>query len=630
MTSSLPWLPLPNEADDARLASLLASSDDNVCWLQEVQALAGFAWSEPRLRKLGKAVRRLFSRPSWPEAAAKAGLLPYRLLILSSSTSVHMQDAITATALRHGIALQTDCVEYVEPEMWLASQDQCQAFDGTLIAIDESGWGLEAGIQSAKEAQHILDSALEKVGRIVNSVISRISPAVMFQTLAQTDESFESSLDLGVVGTVRNLRARFNLGLAERTASTGHMLLDVASLASSRGISNWRAGRYKHIGMFPFAPNALELYADAVARIIASRVGRSKRVLVLDLDNTLWGGVIGDDGLEGIQIAPGNPAGEAHRAVQQMALDARRRGIVLCVASKNTFDIAIDVFHSHPDMILTEGSISLFKINWQDKATSIREMAKTLDLGLDAFVFVDDNPVERMQVRAELPQVAVPELPKEVSDWPHILSLAGYFEQSALTAEDANRGIYYAANAKRDQLREGASDMQSFLESLGMEMQVRPFDAMGRARIAQLVSKSNQFNLTTRRYSEAEIAALEDNPDAITLQIRLKDRFGDNGMISAVVAIPNDGRMHIDLWIMSCRVLSRKVEEATLNVLVEECRKRGFDRLTGTYIPTTRNGIVKNHYSNLGFEGVDSGGRQWQLSIEEFSPFSSPMAIVRE
>jgi FkbH-like protein len=631
MRPNLPWLALPTDKDDARLAVLLASSDGTASWLQEVQALAGFAWSEPRLRKLGKAVRRLFDRPSWPEVATKAGLFPYRLLILSSETSTHMQDLLTATALRHGIVLQTECAEYVEPEMWVASEERGQDFDGTLIVTDAVGWGLHHAAHTADEAQHILDGALSRVKRITQSVTSRLSPSVMFQTLPQEDESFRSSLDLGVEGTTRNLRARFNLGLAVNAVNAGIMLLDVASLASSVGISNWRAGRFKHIGMFPFAPTALEFYADAVTRIIASRVGRSRRVLVLDLDNTLWGGVIGDDGLEGIKMAPGNPTGEAHRAVQQMALDAHRRGIVLCVASKNTFDVAIEAFRSHPDMILTEDSISLFKINWQDKATSIRDMAKSLDLGLDAFVFVDDNPAERMQVRAELPQVAVPELPKDVSDWPHVLSLAGYFEQSSLTAEDANRGAYYAANAKRDALREDASDMRSFLASLDMEMQVRPFDAMGRARIAQLVAKSNQFNLTTRRYSEAELAALESDEGVITLQLRLKDRFGDNGMIAAVVAAPVSGGMHIDLWIMSCRVLAREVEQATLNLLAQHCQERGVDTLLGTYIPTARNGIVRDLYQTLGFEKqaeMPDGTTSWKLSLAEFAPKDASIVLV--
>ncbi len=365
-----------------------------------------------------------------------------------------------------------------------------------------------------------------------------------------------------------------------------------------------------------FDDSCLPIYTDHVARLIAALRGRSRKCLILDLDNTVWGGVIGDDGLEGIKVAQGDATGEAHLAVQQLALALRQRGVVLAVSSKNTDEIARQPFRAHPEMLLKEDHFAVFQANWNDKATNIKAIAEELSLGLDAMVFLDDNPVERGLVRRMLPQVAVPELPEDPAWFARTLAAAGYFESIGFSDEDRQRAQMYQSNARRVALQRQAGDLDAYLASLDMEIQFAPFDRIGRARISQLINKSNQFNLTTRRYSEAEVASAEADPDVFTLQVRLIDSFGDNGMISVVICRPGTaGDWVIDTWLMSCRVLGRKVEQMVLREILCRAREAGIDRVVGHFVPTEKNALVRDHYEKLGFAKVDErdGATTWSM-----------------
>jgi FkbH-like protein len=318
--------------------------------------------------------------------------------------------------------------------------------------------------------------------------------------------------------------------------------------------------------------------------------------------------------------------GEAFRAVQRLALDLRGRGIVLAVSSKNDDAVARRAFRDHPEMLLRENHLAVFQANWNDKATNIKAIAEELSLGLESFVFLDDNPVERGVVRRLLPEVAVPELPDDPAYYARTLAAAGYFESLAFSEEDRQRAEFYQRNAERVALKQSAGDLSAYYASLGMEIHFAPFDAMGRARIVQLINKSNQFNLTTRRYSEAEVATLEEDPEAFTLQVRLTDVFGDNGMISVVICRAAGARTWaIDTWLMSCRVLGRSVEQMVLRELVLAARRRSIERLVGRYIPSGRNAMVADHYATLGFS---RDGEAWVLDVS--SPEPAPtMKIVR-
>jgi FkbH-like protein len=385
---------------------------------------------------------------------------------------------------------------------------------------------------------------------------------------------------------------------------------------------------------FSFSDELIPLYADHVGRALAAIRGKSQKVLILDLDNTVWGGVIGDDGLEGIQIAQGDARGEAHLAVQRLALDLRQRGIVLAVSSKNNDEVAREPFEKHPEMLLKLEHIAVFQANWNDKATNIQAIAEELSLGLDAMVFLDDNPVERGLVRKLLPQVAVPELPEEPAYYARTLAAAGYFEAVAFATEDLKRAGFYQDNAKRANLQKQVGGVDAYLASLDMTITFQPFDATGRARIVQLINKSNQFNLTTRRYTDPEVAAAENDPAVFTLQVRLTDVFGDNGMISVVICRPAEaGAWQIDTWLMSCRVLGRKVENMVLRKILDHARATGIQKLIGTYRPTDRNKLVVDHYAKLGFTKTaeeESGLTRWELLVNGAEPVSAPMKVVSQ
>ena len=320
---------------------------------------------------------------------------------------------------------------------------------------------------------------------------------------------------------MRSLIDAVNRELAAYVLGSGDVLLDVAGLAETVGLANWHNQQLWNLGKFSFSDEWIPLYGDHVARCVAAIRGKSKKVLVLDLDNTVWGGVIGDDGLEGIKIAQGDARGEAHLAVQRLALDLRQRGIVLAVSSKNTDAVAREPFEKHPEMLLKLEHIAVFQANWNDKATNIQAIAEELSLGLDAMVFLDDNPVERGLVRRLLPQVAVPELPEDPSGYARTLAAAGYFEAVAFADEDLKRAGYYQDNARRAKLQTKVGGVDAYLASLDMTITFQPFDAIGRARIVQLINKSNQYNLTTRRYTDPEILDAENDPEVFTLQVRL-------------------------------------------------------------------------------------------------------------
>jgi FkbH-like protein len=426
---------------------------------------------------------------------------------------------------------------------------------------------------------------------------------------------------------IRTLNER----LRAESQEAGTDLLAIDERVSSDGLGAWHDPVLWHRAKQEITPLAAPLYGELVARILAARQGRSAKCLVLDLDNTLWSGVVGDDGLDGIRLGPGSAIGEAHLAVQRYVRDLSRRGIILAVCSKNDEATALLPFENHPEMLLRRSDIACFVANWNDKAANIRGIAKALNIGLGAMVFLDDNPFERNLVRRELPMVSVPELPDEPALYPRRLAEAGYFEAISITAEDTARTRQYQANVARESLRLGTTDLDSYLRSLEMELRWKPFDRLGVQRIVQLINKTNQFNLTTHRYTEPEVASLLDDNEALTFQLRLVDRLGDNGIIGIVIGRKTSAEeIGLDTWLMSCRVLGRGVEKATLNVVTDEARRLGAKRLRGTYIPTSKNWMVNDHYLKLGFKESGfskSGVQQWTLELNTFNPYTVWMNI---
>ena len=381
----------------------------------------------------------------------------------------------------------------------------------------------------------------------------------------------------------------------------------------------------------PGSPALLVELAREAAHLIASLKRAPKKVLVLDLDNTLWGGVVADDGLEGIELGDTSPRGEAFKAFQKYIVSLKQRGVLLAVCSKNDFAKAAEPFEKHPEMILRMADLVSFKANWEPKSENIRRMAAELNLGLDSFVFVDDNPAEIDIVRQFAPEVTTLLLGPDPSEYATQLQDCRLFEPSGITAEDEDRTSQYRAEAERKALQGSVTDMDSYLNSLAMEATISEFTIVDAPRLSQLINKSNQFNLTTRRRSEAEVLAVMNDPGFVGYSMRLKDRFGDHGLISIVIGQKVDGAMKIDTWLMSCRVLKRQVEEEVLNELARLARARGCQRLEGVYLPTAKNEMVRDFYGRMGFELTSESEtkREFELRLESFKPITTKIEIMR-
>jgi FkbH-like protein len=350
---------------------------------------------------------------------------------------------------------------------------------------------------------------------------------------------------------------------------------------------------------------------------------------VLDLDNTLWGGVVAEDGLEGIEIGDTSPRGEAFKAFQRYVSSLKERGVLLAVCSKNDHARAMEPFEKHPEMILRPDDFVSFKANWEPKSDNLRQMAAELHLGLDSLVFVDDNPAEIEIVRQFAPAVTTILLAGDVAEFAGQLQDCRLFEPRSITSEDAERTRQYRAESERQAVLGSAADMDTYLESLAMEAVVREFASVDVPRLAQLINKSNQFNLTTRRRTEAEVNALIGRPDHICLSMRLRDRFGDHGLISIVIGRVSGEAFQIDTWLMSCRVLKRQVEDTLLNELSRLARARGCLYLEGTYRSTPKNEMVREFYPRMGFHTrtTTSDGGEFVLDLASFRPRPTKMTL---
>jgi FkbH-like protein len=622
----LTWLPRP-PADFRDRCRQIDAHPDRAHSL--ISSLAATALDTNQLLRLAKSIRR------HPQEVHSDNSTPFRLAYVSNGTPDFILGALTATAPRYGISLECIASGYDQPVQDVLNPDSKVhrfAPDAILLALDWRALPLAAALgDSTNDA---VKPILDHLQLILEGVRANGKATCVVQNFSPPPERIFGSYDRLLSGSPRYVLDRVNLALADVVHRTGAVLLDVAGLAESVGLVNWHSSSAWNLAKLQFADAFVPLYADYVCRSIAAMRGKSRRCLVLDLDNTLWGGVIGDDGLAGIQIAQGDATGEAFLDFQRYILSLRNAGVVLAVCSKNNDPTARLPFRQHPEMLLREEHFAVFHANWNDKPSNLQAIAQELSLGLESLVFVDDNPFERELVRKTLPQVAVPEMPEDPALYTLILSSAGYFESVSFSSEDSRRAAFYQGNAKRAALQSQATDIESYLESLEMEIWFRPFDEPGRQRIAQLINKSNQFNLTTRRYSEAEVASIGSSPNFFTLQVRLKDALGDNGMISVVICRTNSAlEWEIDTWLMSCRVLGRRVENMVLRELTLRASERGVKYLRGFYLPTDRNNLVEHHFANLGFSRVAAhpdGSTEWLLQVGRVPVPAAPMVVHSE
>ena len=387
----------------------------------------------------------------------------------------------------------------------------------------------------------------------------------------------------------------------------GVTVFDTARVAAEVGLLAWNDAKLMHLARVPFGTAAQLRIGRVLSRVIAASRRAAAKCIVLDLDNTLWGGVLGEDGVGGLKLGEDFP-GNAYKTFQRRLLAYRDRGILLAIASKNNEADVREMFASHGDLVLGWEDFAAHQVHWHDKATSLRAIAKDLNIGLDALVFFDDNPLERAWVREQLPEVIVVEVPKDPLGYPTALDAVAELDQVTLTAEDRKRAELYQRESQRRELETSTGSIDDFLRALEMRVTIGPIDATTRERVCQLFGKTNQFNTTTRRHGAAELAAIE-SAGGIGLWMRVEDKFGDHGLVGVAVAAPRgDGEFVVDSFLMSCRVLGRRVEQSLLAVLAERVSARGARTLLGEFIPTKKNAPAEGFFRDAGFELLEAGG----------------------
>ncbi|MCG8609174.1 MAG: HAD-IIIC family phosphatase [Pseudomonadales bacterium] len=621
----LPWLPVLDcdlNAELDAIQALVNDANESEANLQEaVLRLRGLANHQLKVTdayRLERFVERFSGNSSFNHEMQAC-----RLGVIANSTLELLRGPLRVAALRHGIAVELVTSPYNQAYEFISNPNSPlyqNACDVILLALDQRN--LPFWPEQGESFQRLFEHVQDMLELLKENTKARI----ILQTLALPSEATFGRQPGDENDLYENVRI-FNRYLVELATRFDCLIFDLEALTASVGVFRWHSPVQWCLNKQPFAPDMLPLYCDHIGRLLTSIYSLDRRCLVLDLDNTLWAGVVGDDGVERLVMAQGDPVGEAHRRVQQMALRLKQSGVILAVSSKNEPDTARLPFQVCADMVLREEDIAMFEASWQDKATQLQAISEHLGMPLHQFVLLDDNPAERKQVREALPDVAVPELPADPAWFPEIIMAAGYFAEAGSSEAGDQRTRQYQENHQRQVHRSRIGDYDQYLASLEMRLRVQAFSQRSLGRVAQLIQRSNQFNLTTRRYSETELLALMADSESVTFQAELMDIFGNNGIISLVICRQYQQVWEIESWLMSCRVLSRRVEEALFNVVLTEARNQGITCLIGCYIPTGRNKLVESFYADLGFtQLVSSSSNQegestrWQLRVEEAQP----------
>lgn len=543
-----------------------------------------------------------------------------KLAILGDSATQFVHQAIKGYG--YNVALRFDIYEADYNQVEQQIQDPgsgLYAFAPEYVLVFESSQKLLNRFYAMPKEQRetFAEDTIASISDRYDRLLDQLNCKLIYCNFPEINDGIFGNFANKVITSFPFQQRKLNYQLMELASQKKNLFVnDVAALQYRHGceklidLKNYiSADMILSLDMLPY-------FAKNVVDIIMAAAGRVKKCLVLDLDNTLWGGVIGDDGLEKIQI--GNLGlGKAFTELQYWALELKKRGVILAVCSKNTESIAKEAFKEHPEMVLRLKDISLFVANWENKVNNLRYIQETLNIGFDAMVFLDDNPFERNMVREQIPELTIPELPEDPAEYVVYLRNLNLFETASYSENDEARTRQYQQEAKRREIKRSFANEHEFLNTLEMLSEVSPFNKFNVPRVAQLTQRSNQFNLRTKRYSEEEIAAMANSEDYFTFSFRLEDKFGDNGLISVVILEKQSEALFIDTWIMSCRVLKRGMENFVLNKLVEAARETGFDKLVGEYLPTSKNSIVENHYTSLGFT---EQGNFWVLNVNQYEP----------
>lgn len=550
-------------------------------------------------------------------------LKPVRLALLGDCATQHLAKALRGTGYVHGYNIAMFDADYnqISAQVLDASSElYAHSPDFTLIFMcAEKLYDSWCDTPEEQRAQ-FAETTLGLIVSYWNAMQSHTKSRIIQYNFIEHEDNIFGSFGARTKASFRYQLKKLNLLLGDAAAEHGVYIADIDAIAHDRGRSNVIDDKLYYIAKMPFSTDFLPYAAECVFKIFDAVSGRFKKCCVLDLDNTLWGGVIGDDGLDGIEIGELG-RGHAFTDLQKWLKELKKRGILLAVCSKNNEDAAKEPFLKHPEMVLRLEDFSIFVANWQDKASNIRTIQQVLNIGMDSLVFIDDNPFERNTVRSLIPDITVPELPEDPAEYLEFLKQQNLFETASYSVEDAGRTDQYRAEAGRVMSQASFGSFDEYLQSLDMVAEAKPFDEFHFPRIAQLTQRSNQFNLRTVRYSEDEIAAIAASDSHITLYFTLKDKFGDNGLISVVILDKcAESTLFVSEWLMSCRVLKRGMEEFIINTIVETARKNGYKTVIGEYIKTAKNAMVADIYERLGFT-PDNG--RFVCNTDNFIPLKT-------
>ncbi len=550
--------------------------------------------------------------------------LPKIKVALAGDTATQLlATAIRGMGIERGYNIELFEAEYSQVEQQLLSPDsELHQFDADFIIIFQSTHklGEHHSLLNSEQQVSLADERLGFLASVCENPALAGKKIIYFNYPEIGDTVFGSYANKVVSSFSYQVR-KLNYELMNLSQQYQNLFIcDLAELQNKFGRDKMFAPNTYATTEMVLRMEVLPYVASRVMDIVCAVKGQFKKCLILDLDNTVWGGVIGDDGLEGIQLGHGLGIGKMFTEFQMWVKKLKQRGIIICVASKNNEETAKEPFEKHPDMVLKLDDIAVFQANWETKVDNIRTIQSILNIGFDSMVFLDDNPFERNMVCENIPGITVPELPEYPEDYLEYLYSLNLFETASYSNLDKDRTKQYQVEAQRVSLSKTFTNEADFLKSLNMVSEVSGFTKFNTPRVAQLSQRSNQFNLRTIRYTDADIEALANAPNVIDLSFTLKDKFGDNGLIAVVIMKPLDrGTLFVDTWFMSCRVLKRGMENFTLNTMVEKAKAAGYKKIIGEYLPTPKNKMVENHYIGLGFSKIDGAETsQFELNLNEY------------
>ncbi|MDW3194045.1 MAG: HAD-IIIC family phosphatase [Cytophagales bacterium] len=567
-----------------------------------------------------KGLRKLSKKPS-------DGLPIKKLAILSDSSTQFLRQAIKGHGFEKDLNLEIYEGAFNQMELELLDdRSDLYAFKPDFIFLFFSAekllsefLDLDPGDRKNWSQLH-----LDRIQQLLDLIRTKSKSNVMVSNCWMVEDAVFGNYGNKAISSWRFQSSLFNVELMREAQSQNELyVVDLEKVKSTLGQTIFEDDRLRVNGDISVGLDALPQVAKVIVDMISANSGKVKKCLVLDLDHTLWGGVIGDDGMEGILLGESG-IGREYCNIQRWAKALKERGVLLAICSKNDEEIAKEPFRQHPSMMLRLEDITMFVANWHNKADNIRTIKEALNIGYDSFVFIDDNPFERELVRTELPDVSVPELPEDPAEYLSYIRSLNLFEASSYSQEDAKRTEMYQQEVKRVAVKSSFTDLNQYLRSLEMKAIVKPFTEKDIARISQLTQRSNQFNLRTIRYSESDISAMMSDKSYRTWSVFLQDKFGEYGLISLAIAKVQSKQYFVDSWIMSCRVLKRGVELLLLDNIMKNAKEDGVEVVLGEYLKTKKNALVEDHYPKLGFTHSD---QKWKF---ETSGFSTPTYFIEQ